>query len=113
MSHWSDGDPNYSGGPPNVDSVLTVNRVWTFYNATGATLPCVNSKAPCTVGEIAANQTNSTSGSGGSKTSGKNGEQNLNVCYPERDAFTGTGRPTSSALVPLIGLLSIIALFIA
>lgn len=51
MSHWSDGNPRYSGGPPSSDSIVTINRVWVFYNASGSTLACKNSQSPCTVGE--------------------------------------------------------------
>jgi hypothetical protein len=47
MSLWSDGNPNFSGGPPTSTATLTVHRSWVFYNATGASLPCKKNKAPC------------------------------------------------------------------
>lgn len=51
INHWSDGNPNYSGGPPTVDTVLTVQRVWAYYNSsTGGGMKCVNSKSPCRQG---------------------------------------------------------------
>lgn len=83
ISQWSDGLASYSGGPPTSDSVLTVSRVWAFYNSTvGATLPCVNSKAPCNYGEMVINTTTTTTSShpsstGGSKNTKKNGAWRL------------------------------------
>ncbi|KAJ7599020.1 concanavalin A-like lectin/glucanase domain-containing protein [Mycena floridula] len=53
MSHWSDGNEKFSGGPPTVDSTMTIQRLWVFYNTTesSVTLACQNSRTPCSYGE--------------------------------------------------------------
>ncbi len=33
MSHWSNGDPSWSGGPPEKDAVLTVSYVKAYFNS--------------------------------------------------------------------------------
>ncbi|KAI9718450.1 MAG: hypothetical protein M1812_004171 [Candelaria pacifica] len=33
MSHWSNGDPHWSGGPPEKDAVLTVSYVKAYFNS--------------------------------------------------------------------------------
>ena len=40
LSHWSDGNPNFSGGPPTSPTAITVSSMTAYYNATGATLAC-------------------------------------------------------------------------
>ncbi|KAJ7594666.1 hypothetical protein C8J56DRAFT_1044384 [Mycena floridula] len=69
MNHWSDSNPKYSGPAPTTDSVVNINRVWVFYNATGATLPCKNSQTACDYGENAPepDDTSSSSSSGASR----------------------------------------------
>jgi len=52
FSHWSDGNPQYSGGPPTSKATLTVSRSWVFYNATRASLPCKKTNAPCTGSQV-------------------------------------------------------------
>jgi hypothetical protein len=52
LSHWSDGNPQYSGGPPTSKATLTVSRSWAFYNATRASLPCKTTNAPCTGSQV-------------------------------------------------------------
>jgi hypothetical protein len=34
ISHWSDGNPKYSGGPPIIPATVTVSKVWAYYNST-------------------------------------------------------------------------------
>lgn len=33
LSHWSNGDPRWSGGPPEQDAVMTVNYVKGYFNS--------------------------------------------------------------------------------
>ncbi|KAF2087792.1 glycoside hydrolase family 16 protein [Saccharata proteae CBS 121410] len=33
LNHWSNGDPNWSAGPPSEDSVMTVSYVKAYYNS--------------------------------------------------------------------------------
>lgn len=33
LSHWSNGDPNWSGGPPATDAILTVEYVKGYFNS--------------------------------------------------------------------------------
>ncbi|CAD6931148.1 unnamed protein product [Tilletia controversa] len=47
FSHWSDGNPGYSGGPPTETTVLTFRRTWAFWNDTSVTMACKRSTAPC------------------------------------------------------------------
>jgi beta-glucanase (GH16 family) len=50
LSHWSDGNPKYSLGPPSQNSVVTVSSIWTVYNDTNATvLVCKKASSPCTI----------------------------------------------------------------
>jgi len=37
MNHWSNGDPNWSGGPPAEDAVMTVSYVKAYFNTTNTT----------------------------------------------------------------------------
>lgn len=36
LSHWSTGNPNWSGGPPVTDAVLTVEYVKGYFNSSDA-----------------------------------------------------------------------------
>ncbi|KAL9932808.1 hypothetical protein V8E36_008507 [Tilletia maclaganii] len=47
FSHWSDGNPNYSGGPPTEATILTFRRTWAFWNDTRASMPCKVASSPC------------------------------------------------------------------
>ncbi|GAM90640.1 hypothetical protein ANO11243_086850 [Dothideomycetidae sp. 11243] len=33
INHWSNGDPNWSGGPPNTDTVATISYVKAYFNS--------------------------------------------------------------------------------
>lgn len=37
LNHWSNGDPNWSGGPPAVDTTITVSYVKAYFNSSSAT----------------------------------------------------------------------------
>lgn len=54
LSLWSDGNQNYSGGPPASTATVTVSRSWVFYNATGASLPCQQTNTPCSGSQVVA-----------------------------------------------------------
>ncbi|KAJ7572441.1 concanavalin A-like lectin/glucanase domain-containing protein [Mycena floridula] len=69
MNHWSDSNPKYSGPAPTTDSVVNINRVWVFYNATSATLPCKNSQTACNYGENAPEPDDTSSSSSPSSSS--------------------------------------------
>lgn len=32
LNHWSNGDPNWSGGPPDVDTAITVSYIKAYFN---------------------------------------------------------------------------------
>ncbi|KAK0554866.1 hypothetical protein OC845_000507 [Tilletia horrida] len=49
FSHWSDGNPSYSGGPPTQPTVLKYRRAWAFWNDTTASMPCKITKAACSL----------------------------------------------------------------
>ena len=50
LSHWSDGNQNYSLGPPTVNSTITIASLQAVYNDTNATaLACEKVSSPCTI----------------------------------------------------------------
>lgn len=51
VNHWTDGNPNFSGGPPAQDSDLRVSNLNMFFNSseTKNSLACIKSKSPCKV----------------------------------------------------------------
>jgi beta-glucanase (GH16 family) len=50
LSHWSDGNPNYSLGPPTQPSTATVSFLWAVYNDVNAgTLTCKRATSACTI----------------------------------------------------------------
>ena len=69
LSHWSNGDPEWSAGPPDEDAVLTVSYIKAYFNTSSSPREqdwekrCKNpsaAKATCAVPEIATNQTAKT-----------------------------------------------------
>jgi len=42
LIHWSNGDPGWSGGPPEEDAVLTVSYVTAYFNASGGASACLD-----------------------------------------------------------------------
>jgi beta-glucanase (GH16 family) len=50
LSHWSDGNPKYSLGPPSQSATDTISLLWAVYNDTNAsTLSCQKAASACTV----------------------------------------------------------------
>jgi beta-glucanase (GH16 family) len=50
LSHWSNGNPRYSEGPPVVNSTNFVSYIQAVYNDANATaLACKHTKSPCVV----------------------------------------------------------------
>lgn len=50
LSQWSDGNSNYSMGPPTKDSTVTVSSLWAVYNDTNASaLTCKTATSACTI----------------------------------------------------------------
>jgi beta-glucanase (GH16 family) len=50
LSHWSDGNPKYSLGPPMQNSTVTISLLWAVYNDTKASaLTCKKATSACTV----------------------------------------------------------------
>ncbi|KAF1345913.1 concanavalin A-like lectin/glucanase domain-containing protein, partial [Delphinella strobiligena] len=37
LNHWSNGDPNWSGGPPATDTAITISYIKAYFNSTNAT----------------------------------------------------------------------------
>ena len=55
MNHWSNGDPKWSGGPPQQDAIMTVMYVKAYFNASyihpsyRQNCPNYNASAVCTI----------------------------------------------------------------
>ena len=50
LSHWSDGNPNYSLGPPTQSSTVTIQSLWAIYNDTNAgAFTCKTATSACTI----------------------------------------------------------------
>ncbi|KAI9483227.1 MAG: concanavalin A-like lectin/glucanase domain-containing protein [Benjaminiella poitrasii] len=51
LNHWTDGNPNFSGGPPMENADLKVSYLNLFFNSseTKSPLSCERSKTPCLV----------------------------------------------------------------
>lgn len=51
LNHWTDGNPNFSGGPPTEDSLLKVSQLNMFFNSSETKDPpaCIKSKFPCKI----------------------------------------------------------------
>jgi beta-glucanase (GH16 family) len=50
LSHWSDGNPRYSLGPPIEPSTATVSFLWAVYNDVNASaLTCKATSSPCVI----------------------------------------------------------------
>lgn len=50
LSHWSDGNPRYSLGPPTQRSTVAVSLLWAVYNDVNASaLVCERASSPCVV----------------------------------------------------------------
>ncbi|KIW02351.1 uncharacterized protein PV09_06173 [Verruconis gallopava] len=68
ISHWSDGNPNYSMGPPTSDSTDVISLFWAVYNDTSSAAPaCKATKTSCTISDGVLQS--ATSSSGGSTNS--------------------------------------------
>ncbi|KAI8097941.1 concanavalin A-like lectin/glucanase domain-containing protein [Gilbertella persicaria] len=54
LNHWTDGNPNFSGGPPPEDADLDVSQLNIFFNSSESTnsLSCQKSKSPCQISDI-------------------------------------------------------------
>lgn len=51
VNHWTDGNPLFSGGPPNQNSDLSVSHLNLFFNSSESTAPpsCQKSQIPCRI----------------------------------------------------------------
>jgi beta-glucanase (GH16 family) len=51
LNHWTDGNPLFSGGPPNQNSDLSISHLNLFFNSSESTAPpsCIKSKTPCQI----------------------------------------------------------------
>lgn len=71
LIHWSNGDPGWSGGPPQEDAVLTVSYVRAYFNTSASnTLACAGAASAADTCEITATGT-CTSGAGSPTASGR------------------------------------------
>jgi beta-glucanase (GH16 family) len=70
LNHWSDGNRNYSLGPPTKDSTVTVSFLWAVYNNTDANaLVCKKATSPCRVTNGIVQGRTASNGGGGSGSS--------------------------------------------
>ncbi|EME88837.1 glycoside hydrolase family 16 protein [Pseudocercospora fijiensis CIRAD86] len=52
LSHWSNGDPHYSLGPPKQNTTITVSFLQAIYNDTSMPiLPCERSSSACLIAD--------------------------------------------------------------
>ncbi|KAI9901013.1 hypothetical protein N3K66_002830 [Trichothecium roseum] len=80
ISQWSDGNPNYSLGPPDKDSTVTVSYLWAVYNSTGAKeLACKKTDSTCTISKGVFQPSNA---SGGGDDSGSPPVIDINSASP-------------------------------
>lgn len=51
VNHWTDGNPNFSGGPPEKDSDMVISHLNMFFNSSESTDPpvCQKRSTPCNV----------------------------------------------------------------
>jgi len=50
LSHWSDGNPKFSLGPPTENSTVTISFLWAVYNNSSvSSLVCSKTTSPCTI----------------------------------------------------------------
>ncbi|KAI8373567.1 concanavalin A-like lectin/glucanase domain-containing protein [Choanephora cucurbitarum] len=51
LNHWTDGNPNFSGGPPTETAELTLSKLNIFFNSSESdnSLQCQHSKSACLV----------------------------------------------------------------
>lgn len=74
VNHWSNGDPNWSGGPPDQDAVATVSYVKAYFNSSDPmrqenfTATCRPGGEVCSVVEPDFGRGISPLGSGGNQT---------------------------------------------
>ncbi|ORX97338.1 concanavalin A-like lectin/glucanase [Basidiobolus meristosporus CBS 931.73] len=53
FNHWSDGNPNFSKGPPTETATLSIRSHSFFFNTSGNNaLPCQNLKQACSVSDV-------------------------------------------------------------
>ncbi|GAA5799491.1 hypothetical protein HPULCUR_004907 [Helicostylum pulchrum] len=54
INHWTDGNPFFSGGPPNQDANLRISHLNLFFNSSETKDPpsCTQSKTPCSIADI-------------------------------------------------------------
>ncbi|KAG1468135.1 hypothetical protein G6F56_004016 [Rhizopus delemar] len=57
VNHWTDGNPNFSGGPPEKDSDMVISHLNMFFNSSESTDPpvCQKRSTPCNVQDIMSN----------------------------------------------------------
>jgi beta-glucanase (GH16 family) len=66
LSHWSDGNPRYSHGPPKQNSTATISLLWAIYNDTKANaLACKKTTSACNVANGILQAQNPSTGDGG------------------------------------------------
>lgn len=96
LSHWSDGDPRYSIGPPIENSTNTVSFLQAVYNNANATaLACKRTKSACV---IADGQIQSTSGGSSSSSTASDGV----ISVPHTNRAYGLGPAMSGWLLLLL-----------
>ncbi|KAI7869080.1 concanavalin A-like lectin/glucanase domain-containing protein [Spinellus fusiger] len=50
LNHWTDGNPNFSAGPPKQNAILEVASMTLFFNSSTKAQPaCRHTKSPCMI----------------------------------------------------------------
>lgn len=100
LSHWSNGDPRYSTGPPAENSTHTISYLQAVYNDANATaLPCKRSTSACVVTEGLIQRSSSALNSSATVSSGGNGATLPAVIHVNSAHSLG---PTMSGLLLLL-----------
>ena len=101
LSHWSNGDPHWSAGPPTTDAVLTVEYMKGYFNSSdparqkdwrGRCTDITAVNATCAIPEVTAAPDGNVSAKTFFFTQQKNESENQTV-------FGGTGKSNAGAAV--------------
>jgi len=99
LNHWSNGDPNWSGGPPNQKSTITISYVKAYFNSSNATVTqeyhssCTSSNQSCRIAEIDWNSGVSPIGPNGNTT----GKTNFTSSNPGWNQSRSEGKKSDSS----------------
>ncbi|KAJ0149837.1 Uncharacterized protein HZ326_7621 [Fusarium oxysporum f. sp. albedinis] len=90
LSQWSDGNSNYSLGPPTKDSTVAVTFLWAVYNDTNAKpLACKKTSEACTITNGVFKSTTASGNNGNDDDSGSTSVILENSAHLAGPAATG------------------------